>query len=504
MTMSNAIINLRVPAETLREEYHPTMKRIAIIGAALCAAPMTGAQAPFDVDTTFRSAVLYRNVNSVAAMPDGKLLISGRLNFPWVTGEWSLARLNPDGSRDLSWNIGVPAGGKLTPWGSAYYVGTAALVRRLTADGYTDPSFIHMNSGPYFSSGQGGDYHVYPDGRVLFAGLHSLEDTIRGYTGLHSLIWFSNTGYLDTTQHHRKSNNAIYTLAVEPDGQLLVSGIYSTFEGQPAPCILRLHPDGERDTTFNVPFVWGMAWGLSALPGDRVLATGYLLPAGSSDTLQVVRLLPDGSLDPSFNNELSAPEGGFGAFTATLHTVLPDGRIALHGNLSIVDGEPCSGIALLDSNGYLSNDAFTGNGCGIYNDGFYPLHATQGMVPDQIGNWYIYGTYIGYDDGTTNDPQQRFVSRLYGLNVGVREVEEPLALQVVPNPSTGPVRVELPEAIGPATLQVVDAQGRVVRVQRVASRPAVLDLTGQAAGVYAVRVRTEAGRSGHARIVLQP
>jgi hypothetical protein len=83
-------------------------------------------------------------------------------------------------------------------------------------------------------------------------------------------------------------------------------------------------------------------------------------------------------------------------------------------------------------------------------------------------------------------------------------VEEPLALQVVPNPSTGPVRVELPEAIGPATLQVVDAQGRVVRVQRVASRPAVLDLTGQAAGVYAVRVRTEAGRSGHARIVLQP
>ncbi len=59
-------------------------------------------------------------------------------------------------------------------------------------------------------------------------------------------------------------------------------------------------------------------------------------------------------------------------------------------------------------------------------------------------------------------------------------------------------------AIGPATLQVVDAQGRVVRVKRVAGGPAVLDLTGQAAWVYAVRGRTEAGRSGHARIALQP
>lgn len=479
------------------------MIRIAFIGAALCVAPMIGAQAPFDLDTTFRSAVLYRNVNSVAAMPDGKLLISGRLNFQWVAGEWSLARLNPDGTRDLSWNFGVPAGNRITPWGNGYYVKNGGIIRRLNEDGYLDPTFIMMNSGPYFSSGQGGDYHVYPDGQVLMTGLHSLEDTIRGYTGLHSLIWFSNTGYLDTTQHHRQSNNAIYTLAVQPDSMLLVSGIYSTYEGQPAPCLLRLHADGERDTTFNAPFVWGMAWGLSALPGGRVLATGYFLPDSSTDTLQVVRLLPDGSLDPTFNNALTAPEGGFGAFTAITHTVLPDNSIVLHGNLSIVDGEARSGIALLDSNGYLLNDVFAGGGCGIYNDGFYPLHATQGMVPDQDGNYYIYGTYIGYDDGTTNDPQQRFISRLYGLNVGVPQLDKPLELAVFPNPTNDQVQIRLPEGEQGAVLQVFDPQGQVVQALEMAWNTYVLDLSGHAAGIYAIRVRTRQGRIGKVLVVVE-
>ncbi|MBV6404912.1 MAG: hypothetical protein GFGODING_01674 [Flavobacteriales bacterium] len=464
---------------------------------------MIGAQAPFDLDTTFKCAVQYRHVNSVAVMPDGKLLISGRLNFHWVTGEWSLARLNADGTRDLSWNFGVPAGNKITPWNNGYYVNNGAIIRRLNDDGYLDPTFIMMNNGPYFSSGQGGDYHVFPDGRVLMTGLHSLEDTIRGYTGLHSLIWFSNTGYLDTTQHHRKSNNAIYTIKEQPDGKFLCSGLCSVYEGQPVGRVFRVNADGDLDTTFQTDFDLGEASTFNALANGRILVSGYLGQPGGNDTLHMMRLLPNGALDSSFNNTLQVL-GDVNGHLPVMHTRLEDGRIVLHGNFSSIDGQPRSGVAMIDSTGHLINDAFATPACGTYNDGFFDFHTTNGMVPDQAGNWYIYGTYIGYDDGTTNDPQQRFVSRLFGLNVGVREVEKPLALQVVPNPSTGPVRVELPEAIGPATLQVVDAQGRVVRVRRVATGPAVLDLTGQPAGVYAVRVRTEAGRTGHARIVLQP
>ncbi len=480
------------------------MNRVVLVWAALCAAPRAMPRA-LCLDTSFRSTIVKKNVNSILVMEDGKVIVSGKIYFPgdppW--DEKAGARLYPDGSRDMSFNTYAQMGGKLTRWSDRIYVQNGNGVRRLWLDGVRDTTFITISQGPYFNLGQGGDYYVYPDGRVLMSGLHGLEDTIRGYTGLHSLIWFSNTGYLDTTQHHRKCNNAIYTLAVEPGGQLLVSGIYSTYEGQPAPCILRLHPDGERDTTFNVPFVWGMATAITPLPGGRMLASGYFLPNVGNDTLQFVRLLPDGSLDSTFNNVLNAPRDLFGAYGGLWHTVLPDDRLVLHGNFSSVDGEPRSGIALLDSNGHLSNDAFTGDGCGIYDDGFYPLHATAGMVPDQNGNWYIYGAYIGCDDGTTNDPQQRFVSRLYGLDVGVWEREEPLQVELFPNPAHTSTTVRWARP-GSYQLRLLDVTGREVYRSAHQGTEAVLDLAGLPAGPYVIQITDQTHRRWSRTLIVEP
>ncbi|MBK9273487.1 MAG: T9SS type A sorting domain-containing protein [Flavobacteriales bacterium] len=464
------------------------------------------AQQPFDLDSTFRTSLGSRNVNSMAIMPDGRLLISGRLKFNGVVDEWPLARLLSNGSLDPSWNFGAPGGSKITPWSSGYYVGTTSLVRRLDAAGQLDPSFILMTNSPYFSPGQGGDYHVYPDGRVLMTGVHVLSDSIRGFEGFYSLVWFSNTGYLDTTATHRKCDGSIDFIHPLPDGKFLLSGIFTTYEGQPAGRIFRVHPDGGLDTSFSTTIFWGQAYGCHLLDDGRILAAGRFQISGDPDTLHLIRLMPNGTLDPTFNNHLSFEIDTLDGVSATVTAVHPlgDGRIALLGGFDRVGGLVRRGFVLTDTTGQLLSTALGGNGGGPYTYMNFTYGSIRDMVPAPDGGYYIHGSFVGYDDGTVNDTTQRFVSRLYGLDVGVREVEQPLAVQVVPNPSTGPVRVELPEAIGPATLQVVDAQGRVVRVQRVASGPAVLDLTGQAAGVYAVRVRNEAGRSGHARIVLHP
>ncbi|MBK9276078.1 MAG: T9SS type A sorting domain-containing protein [Flavobacteriales bacterium] len=367
-----------------------------------------------------------------------------------------------------------------------------------------DTDFISLNAGPYFSTGQGGDYHVYPDGRVLMTGVHVLSDSIRGFEGFHSLVWFSNTGYLDTTATHRKCDNTIDLIHPLPDGKFLLSGWLNTYEGQPVGRIFRVHPDGALDSSFHTSIYWGMATDLLVQPDNKIVATGRFLMNGDPDTLHLIRLFPDGALDSTFNNHLRSSYHQYGGFFSWsgITSVSPLGHI-VYGAFTSIDEQPRGGIALVDTSGVLLNTTFTGTGCGVYEDMGFPYSSVESLIPDPVGGgYYICGAYTGYDDGTTNDPQQRFVSRLYGLDVGVREVEKPLAVQVVPNPSHGPVRVELPEAIGPATLQVVDAQGRVVRVQRVAGGPAVLNLTGQAAGVYAVRVRNEAGRSGHARVLL--
>ena len=463
-------------------------------------------QQPFDMDTSFRTPIIQRNVNSILPQQDGKLVLSGRMLFPGALNEHLLVRIDQEGILDPTFYASSLGGGKLTSWGGQFYVAANSTVRRILPDGQQDPSFIGMNTGPYFSSGQGGDYHVYPDGRVLMTGVHVLSDSIRGFEGFYSLVWFSNTGYLDTTAIHRKCDNTIDLIHPLPDGKFLLSGWLNTYEGQPVGRIFRVHPDGALDSSFHTSIYWGMASDLLVQPDNKIVATGRFLMNGDPDTLHLIRLFPDGALDPTFNNHLRSSYHQYGGFFSWsgITSVSPLGHI-VYGAFTSIDDQPRGGIALVDTSGVLLNTYFSGTGCGVYEYMGFPYSSVECLIPDPVGGgYYICGAYAGYDDGTVNDTTQRFVSRLYGLNVGVREVEQPLAVQVVPNPSTGPVQVELPEAIGPASLQVVDAQGRVVRVQRVAGGPAVLDLTGQAAGVYAVRVRTEAGRSGHARIVLRP
>ena len=485
----------------------PCILRSVLFSVAARAATLGSAQQPFDLDTSFRTDLVHQNVNSLVLMDDGGVVISGQLKFPWEPS-WlpprSGAKLLPNGARDTFFEEYPLMGGKLQRWNGKLYAANGQGLRRLNEDGSLDATFS-MVSIPYFSIGQGGDYHVYPDGRVLFSGSHILTDSIRGFMGSHELVWFFNNGYLDTTATHRSGNGPIYEIEQQPDGKFLCSGWLTQYDGQPCSHIFRVHPDGALDTTFHTDFTWGEANAFTTLPDGRILASGSLKRTGLSDTLQMVRLMPDGSLDNTFNNALSSPNEDFGELTSLGHTRLDDGRIVLHGNFYSVDGEPRRGIALLSENGFLLNDYFNGAGCGNYYDSWLQVnyHYTRGMVQDPSGNWYIYGTYIGYDDGTTNDPQQRFVSRLYGLNVGVREVEEPVQLEVYPNPAHTSTTVRWARP-GSTQLRLLDVTGREVYRSAHQGTEAVLDLGGLPAGPYVIQITDQTHRRWSRTLIVEP
>ncbi|MBK6629374.1 MAG: T9SS type A sorting domain-containing protein [Flavobacteriales bacterium] len=467
------------------------------------------AQQPFDLDTAFRTPISERYVNSILPQADGKLILSGRMLFPGALNEHLLVRIEPNGELDPTYYASSLGGGKLRFWNGLAYVGANSTVRRILPNGYVDPSFIGMNTGPYFSSGQGGDYHVYPDGRVLMSGLHVLSDSIRGFEGFYCLVWFTNTGYLDTTQTHRTSDNAISSIHQQPDGKFLLSGIFTTYEGQPVGRIFRVHPDGALDTTFQTDFDWGEANAISVLGDGRILASGYMIRDGISDTLRMIRLMPDGSLDPTFNNDLSAPVEGLGNYSTLRHTLLVDGRIVLHGGFYQVDGEPRSGIAMLTPDGELSDDAFAGGGCGNYFDQLNNtnVHSSRGMALAHDGSWYIHGSYHGYDDGTVNDSTQRFVSRLYGLDVGVQEPQAPWPgeLTLHPNPAGTSTTVQFSSAATrELTLVLRDPLGRLVHTERLPYGQSAhsIELTHLPEGVYLISVEGTAAPFAPARLVV--
>ena len=474
--------------------------------AALAAATSGAAQQPFDLDTGFETNLIQEYVSSALVMEDGKLVVSGRMVFEGnstFTPNYG-ARLNWDGSRDMGFAEYPGMGGKLTRWSDKIYSGGQEVIRS-NLDGTVDQSFGPMYESPYFSSLQGGDYHVFPDGRVLMTGTHLLDDTARGFVGPYRLIWFSNTGYLDTTRVHRQANGSILAINEDAQGRFLLSGFVSSYEGQSVGRIFRALPDGAFDPSFVAPLdPFGYSFKLQELGDGRILGVGRYKITGVSDTLGVVRLMADGSLDPSFTPvRISMQDGPPGLVPNVQDAhILADGRMIIGGRFDHINGVARGAIALLNADGSLSDDYFTGPGCGDYSGIEVNYRYIAGIVPAPNGEYYIHGAYVGYDDGTNNYPQQAFVSRLHGLNVGVRE-QAPLQVEAFPNPSAGQVTIQLDRADRADEVEVRDALGRSVLHQRLTSASMVLDLSQQAEGLYTVAVRSKGRAPVVKRVIIQ-
>ncbi len=185
----------------------------------------------------------------IAAQPDGKLLIYGP-NIRAINGvTWNnLARINADGSLDTSFRL--PAG-----W---------------------------QAPGEFLSRYA---FHVLPDGKVLAGGL---RNTQRAY---YPLVRLHSDGSIDRAFKAGSSLGKVDAMAVQPDGRIVVATGESGDDGSPHSSrrILRLHPDGSKDTQF------GQATATTGSPGFEVINSialqpdGKILVAGSFTSINGIR-----------------------------------------------------------------------------------------------------------------------------------------------------------------------------------------------------------------------
>jgi hypothetical protein len=215
--------------------------------------------------------------------------------------------------------------------------------------------------------------------------------------------------------------------------------------------------------------------------------------------------MDDGSLDPSFQMPLFRNDQDRLSWVFDIE-ILEDQRIIVTGDFDSVDGHSRRGIVMLHWDGTVDTTVFTGAGCDPYVFGFGELDSTRAITgihqgPD--GMFYIRGSYHGYDDGTQSYPNQRFITRLYGLDVGVRE-QERLRFTLAPNPASGTATLQLQEVPAQARLLFRDALGRTVLEVPVQSTANALPLAGLAAGVHVVELWSGARRLGQERLVVVP
>jgi len=159
-----------------------------------------------------------------------------------------------------------------------------------------------------------------------------------------------------------------------PDLSIIFGGFYLTYNGVTVNRILKLLPDGSRDPNFNTGtgfnnFVTNVQVDTSGRFYVLGLFTSY---NGSTVPRGIVRLLPDGSLDTTYNSG-----GGVGFNNTSIFGIVnPDNSIIISGYFTQYNGSVIStGIVKLDDTGAISPDFNGGTGFNVGNG--EPVSITQ-------------------------------------------------------------------------------------------------------------------------------
>ncbi|MBI5767107.1 MAG: immunoglobulin domain-containing protein, partial [Verrucomicrobia bacterium] len=232
-------------------------------------------------------------------------------------------------------------------------------------------------------------WQLLADGRLLVGGnFTSIGDTPRTY-----LARLTAAGALDPSYVPPALDGPVDVFAVQSDGKILVGGEFARVNGQPAGQLIRLNPDGTLDAGFSVgvgfdtrftfgPLAGGGIRTLALQPDGRILVGGNFARFQEASRPSLVRLTSAGALDSSFTPSSTVTTGGelVRGVVRTIH-VQADGKI-------VVGGTFAKRLARLNADGSLDS-AFAANlGADVSSGNIYHVRAAAG------GKLWIAGTAV--------------------------------------------------------------------------------------------------------------
>jgi uncharacterized delta-60 repeat protein len=181
------------------------------------------------------------------------------------------------------------------------------------------------------------------------------------------------------------ANGLIETVLPLPNGQMLVCGNFTTFNGTSSSYCARLNSNGSLDTTFNAsPSYWVRTMSLQS--DGKIVIGGFFTSVSGASRHLIARLNSDGSLDPSLDPGTGATgvlgvavDGDADPFVFAT-AIQNDGKILITGNFTNYDGTDMYGIARLNSNGTLDTNFNVGAGFNVNSWGRSLLVQTNGQI----------------------------------------------------------------------------------------------------------------------------
>ena len=196
----------------------------------------------------------------------------------------------------------LPDGRILVASGS-WEAGPQPVVGRLLADGSLDSTF--GEGGLLKANGAAVQLCILPDNGVLVAGIFSEFDGAPAP----GLVALDNLGHRLPWAFPTFDAINFSAVARQPDGKFVVAGTFFEVNGQPQLHLARLNADGTLDPTFTSPLEpWQLVSDVILDSQGRVLITGNVIygnsPIQGTTTVGVRRLIPSGAYDPAFAQHL--------------------------------------------------------------------------------------------------------------------------------------------------------------------------------------------------------
>jgi uncharacterized delta-60 repeat protein len=193
---------------------------------------------------------------------------------------------------------------------------------------------------------------LLPDGKYF---LFFDPDTVTDHTASGPLSRFLANGTLDTSFNFSRDYKTVAAVTQVGNGQFYVAATRFLYGAKEVEQILRINGDGSIDAAFN-PVTVGAerdsgVWDMVLQPDGKLLVYGSFNGfSGDANRSDIVRLLPNGTIDSSF---LPVTASSFGnAFAVTLQA---DGKILIGGTFTSINGVANPGIARLNTNGSLDS-----------------------------------------------------------------------------------------------------------------------------------------------------
>jgi uncharacterized delta-60 repeat protein len=248
-------------------------------------------------------------------------------------------------------------------------------VGRFNADGTIDTTFAN----PVTVGDTVRKITIQPDGKILVGG----NFTTYNSQGYNRIVRLNSSGTIDTSFIIGTGfSSEVYDIAIQSDGKILVAGAFTTYNGSASNAIIRLEPNGTRDTTFVIGTGFnGTVRRLKIQPDGKILAGGVFTSYNGTTSNRIIRLESNGAIDTTFSI-------GTG-FTTTVFDIELDSseNVFVCGDFTSYNGTTSSRLVKLSHTGAIDASLVIGNG---FNG------RTRRVYVNSDGSMYVLGSFTTY------------------------------------------------------------------------------------------------------------